>query len=211
MLAWATSGRSHSSHLHRALSKEDLTLKLDTAAERRKRHENEKVQKAHEVVARVKDTNTRVKTHSKVEATEKLSRLHDKLDHAAEAKSKKESRKKQELESHATVVKQRKEAATQDYPPSPGHEEISRKLNEAEERRKALEHDKINKVTNHLQVYEQRSRTSSANGKHELEEKLNAAERRRKEQEKQLQEKLAAAEEHAKIVRTRKSAKNSLS
>jgi hypothetical protein len=41
-------------------------------------------------------------------------------------------------------------------------------------------------------------------------QKLKAAEERRKEQEKALQEKLAAADEHAKIVRQRRSERSSM-
>jgi hypothetical protein len=40
--------------------------------------------------------------------------------------------------------------------------------------------------------------------------KLTAAEQRRKEQEKSLQERLIAAEEHARLVRQRKSERSSM-
>ncbi|KAF9111124.1 hypothetical protein BGX27_005359 [Mortierella sp. AM989] len=195
-------------------TQQDINTKLAEAEERRKKLEEERVQKAHENVKHAKEVSERNKHEAGLSRDESMERLREKQENAERARQEQERQRLTKLEEHSAKIAALQKEERQVPPPlsSPSRDaeirEITEKLAQAEARRKALEEEKIQKLEEHLQkVKLVRDRDADAEKsqyeqhKIDLDQKMKAVEQRRQDLETALKEKIHARQAVADQVR----------
>ncbi|KAG0236776.1 hypothetical protein B0O80DRAFT_471313 [Mortierella sp. GBAus27b] len=187
---------------------QDIENKLAEAEERRKKLEDERVQKAHENVRHAKEVSERTKVGAGLIRGESMERLREKQENAERARQEQERQRLAKLEEHSAKVAafQKDDSAARDSE----IRDLREKMEQAEARRKALEEERRQKVEEHLQkvklVREAEADAEKAQyeqAKNELDQKLKSAEQRRLDLETALKEKLLARQVIADQVRLR--------
>ncbi|KAI1310200.1 hypothetical protein EDD11_003878 [Mortierella claussenii] len=194
-------------------TQQDIENKLAEAEERRKKLEEERVQKAHENVKHAKEVSEKNKQDADLSRDESLEKLREKQENAGRARQEQERQRLAKLEGHSAKVAafQKDETQARDAE----IREITERLEQAEARRKALEEEKLQKLEEHLQKVKlirdrdaETEKTQYEQQKAELDQKMKAAEQRRLDLENTLKEKMLARQALADQVRQREGCAN---
>ncbi|KAF8934112.1 hypothetical protein BGZ58_005931 [Dissophora ornata] len=189
-------------------TQQDIDNKLAVAEERRKKLEEERVQKAHDNVKHAKAVSVRNKQDADVSRDESLERLREKQENAERARQEQARQRLAKLEEHSAKVA----GFQNDESPARDAEirEINEKLEQAEARRKALEEEKLQKLEEHFQKVKQiregdteKEKVQFEQQKVDLDQKMKAVEQRRLDLENALKEKMQARQALADQVRQR--------
>ncbi|KAF9359861.1 hypothetical protein BGX26_011238 [Mortierella sp. AD094] len=189
-------------------TQQGINNKLAEAEERRKKLEEERVQKAHDNVMHAKQVLEKNRHEAGLSRDGSMERLREKQENAERARQEQERQRLVKLEEHSAKVAalQKDDSSSRDVE----IREITEKLAQAEVRRKALEEEKIQKLEEHLQkVKLARDRDADTEKaqyeqhKVDLDQKMKAVEQRRQDLEHALKEKIQARQVVAEQVRQR--------
>jgi len=126
-------------------SMETLLIKLEAAETRKKALDEQKLEKTKEQNEKAKKVAQETREKLEMEANLQADKLKEKLETASQRAEEHINEKKKKLEEHFSEVNQRKLTASQECL-SPGSNEILNKLEAAEQRRKAMEDEKLRKM-----------------------------------------------------------------